>query len=207
MYKHKNCGNNLSREGKMELKAENKFITFIKRFGYYILGGIIVLALILTATLVGVFANKHAPAVDVDTNPLVFGLPTNGASVIKDFSDTKLQFNETLNKWEAHYSVDLAGDDLNVLAVLDGKVSSVDYKYMSGYTVTIAHTDGFESVYASLDESVQVKAGDTVSKGQILGQMSTSAAGESTYGAHLDFTLKQNGKEVDPNNYIALQNK
>ena len=78
---------------------------------------------------------------------------------------------------------------------------------MSGYTVTIAHADGFESVYASLDENVQVKAGDTVSKRQILGQMSTSAAGESTYGAHLDFTLKQNGKEVDPNNYIALQNK
>ena len=74
----------------MELKAENKFITFIKRFGYYILGGIIVLALILTATLVGVFANKHTPAVDVDTNSLVFGLPTNGASVINDFSDTKL---------------------------------------------------------------------------------------------------------------------
>lgn len=190
----------------MELKAENKFISFMKRFGYYILGGVVLLAVILTATLVSVFSN-NAPVVDVDTAPLVFGLPTNGAAVIKDYSDTKLQFNETLNKWEAHFSVDLAGEDTAVLSVLDGTVSSVDYKYMSGYVVTIDHADGFSSVYASLDENVDVKVGDKVAKGQKIGSMSTSAVGEATYGTHLDFTLKQNGVEVDPNNYISLQNK
>lgn len=190
----------------MELKAENKFISFVKRFGYYILGGIVLLALVLTATLVSVFANKGA-VVDVDTAPLVFGLPTNGATIIKDYSDTKLQFNETLNKWEAHFSVDLTGDDTSVLSVLDGTVSDVSYKYMSGYIVTIDHADGFSSVYASLDENVEVKEGDKVSKGQKIGTMSTSAVGEAGYGAHLDFTLKQNGVEVDPNNYISLQNK
>lgn len=190
----------------MELKAENKFITFVKRFGYYILGGILLLALILTVTLVSVFSNT-APTVDVDTAPLVFGLPTNGATVIKDYSDTKLQFNETLNKWESHFSVDLVGDDTSVLAVLDGTVSGVDYRYMAGYVITIDHADGFSSVYASLDENVNVKVGDSVVKGQKIGEMSTSAVGESTYGTHLDFTLKQNGVEVDPNNYISLQNK
>lgn len=190
----------------MELKAENKFIAFVKRFGYYILGGIALLALILTVTLVSVFSN-NSPVVDVDTAPLVFGLPTNGAAVIKDYADNKLQFNETLNKWEVHYSVDLTGDDTTVLSVLDGTVSAVDYKYMSGYVVTIDHANGFSSVYASLGENVDVKVGDTVTKGQKIGEMSTSAVGEASYGSHLDFTLKQNGVEVDPNNYISLQNK
>lgn len=189
----------------MELKAENKFSTFMKRFGRYIFGGVILLALILAVTLASVFAN--GAAVDVDTAPLVFGLPTNSATIIKDYSDAKLQYNETLNKWESHFSVDLAGSDTSVLAVLDGTVSSVEYKYMFGYVVTIDHADGFTSVYASLDENVDVKEGDKVSKGQKIGEMSTSAVGESTYGAHLDFTLKQNGVEVDPNNYISLQNK
>lgn len=189
----------------MELKAENKFITFMKRFGYYILAGVVLLAVILTAVLVGVHSNQSV--VDVGTEPLVFGLPTNSASVIKDYSDTKLQFNETLNKWEAHFAVDLAGEDTAVLSVLDGTVSDVSYKYMSGYIVTIDHADGFSSVYASLDENVDVKKGDKVTKGQKIGNMSTSAVGEAGYGAHLDFTLKQNGVEVDPNNYISLQNK
>lgn len=190
----------------MELKGENKFVTFVKKFGYYILGGIVLLAVILTVTLVSIFANKTT-TVDVDTSPLVFGLPTNGATVIKDYSDAKLQFNETLNKWEAHFSVDLTGDDMAVLSVLDGTVSSVDYKYMSGYVVTIDHADGFSSIYASLDENLNVKVGDKVAKGQKIGEMSTSAVGEASYGSHLDFTLKQNGVEVDPNNYISLQNK
>lgn len=192
----------------MEIKKENKFYTFIKRFGAYILAAFVVILIAVTATVAGVLTsrNKNNP-VDVVTNPISFGLPVANASVIKDFSDTKLQFNETLKKWEAHFSVDLASDDLAVMAVADGTVADVFYKYMDGYCVTIQHADGFTSVYASLDENVDVKKGDTVTKGQQIGQMSASAAGESSYGAHVDFSLYQNGKSVDPNNYISLQNK
>ncbi len=193
----------------MEIKKENRFKTFIKRFGAYILAAFVVILIAATATVAGVLTsrNNNDNPVDVVTEPISFGLPVASASVIKDFSDTKLQFNETLKKWEAHFSVDLTGGDLNVMAVADGTVADVFYKYMDGYCVTIQHKDGFTSVYTSLDENVDVKKGDTVNKGQKIGQMSTSAAGESSYGAHVDFSLYQNGKSVDPNNYISLQNK
>lgn len=192
----------------MEIKKENKFGAFFKRFGAYIIAAIVVLLIAAAATVAGVLtSNTNKGSQEVTTQPLVFGLPAANATVIKDFSDTKLQYNETLKKWEAHFSVDLASEDPTVMSVLDGTVADVFYKYMDGYTVTIQHDDGFMSVYTSLDENVDVKKGDKVTKGQKIGQMSTSAAGESTYGAHLDFSLYQNGKSVDPNNYISLQNK
>lgn len=190
----------------MEIRKENKFHAFVKKFGLYIIAGVAVVIIAITATLVGVLTKPNS-TVDVDTKPLSFGLPALDATVIKDYSDTKLQYNETLNKWEAHFSVDLASEDPTVMAVLDGTVTDVSYKYMTGYTVTIEHADGFVSVYSSLAENVAVAEGDAVTKGQKIGEMSTTAAGEATYGAHLDFSLLQNGEEVDPNDYISLQNK
>lgn len=190
----------------MEIRKENKFHAFVKKFGLYIIAGVAVVIIAVAATLVGVLTKQDTP-VDVSTQPLSFGLPALDASVIKDYSDTSLQYNETLNKWEAHFSVDLSSEDPTVMAVLDGTVTDVSYKYMTGYTVTIEHADGFVSVYSSLAEDVAVQEGEAVTKGQKIGEMSTSAAGEATYGAHLDFTLLQNGQEVDPNDYISLQNK
>ena len=197
----------MGKEEKMEIRKDNKFYTFVKRFGIYILAAFIVLAVAITATVVGVVTSKKDNPVDVGNQPLSFGLPVANSTIIKDYSDTKLQFNETLDKWEAHLSVDLTSEDPAVMAVLDGTVSDVYYKYMSGYTIEIEHADGFKSIYSSLDENVEVKKGDKITKGQKIGKMSTSAAAESTYGAHLDFTLMLNGQEVDPNNYISLQNK
>ncbi len=192
----------------MEIKKQNKFFTFFKRFGAYIIAGVAIVVIVIAATLVGVLSNRKTnDDHPVDTTPLVFGLPTTNASVIKDFNNTKLQYNETLNKWEAHYSVDLTSEDSTVMSVLDGTVTDVFYKYMSGYIVSIKHDDGFVSVYSSLDENVDVKKGDVVKKGQKIGSMSTSAAGEASYGKHVDFSLYKDGESVDPNNYISLQNK
>lgn len=197
----------MSEEGKMEIRSDNKFITFIKRFGLYILGGFVILAIIISAIVAGVMANKNNPSTEVTTEPISFSLPMNDASIIKDFSDTNLQFNETLNKYEAHLSVDLTSEDPTVMAIADGTVTDVSYKYLTGYTVTITHSDGFVSVYSSLDENVDVKEGDSVKKGTKIGSISTSAAGEASYGDHLDLTIYLNNEEVDPNNYLSLQEK
>ena len=78
---------------------------------------------------------------------------------------------------------------------------------MLGNVVEIKHSDGFVSIYSSLDKNIDVQKGDQVQKGQKIGTISNSAASEAGYGNHLDFTLLQDGKEVDPNNYISLQNK
>ncbi len=194
----------------MEIRKDNKFITFFKRFGLYILGGLIIVAVIVTATVAGTLANRgdeQGPSVNVTTQPISFGLPMNEAVIIRDYSGELLQYNETMEKYQSHCAVDLTSEDPTVMAVADGTVVDTDYRYLQGYSVTIEHKDGFVSVYSSLDENLQVAVGDTVTKGQAIGTISTSAANEASYGAHLELTLYQNDEKVDPNSYISLQSK
>lgn len=63
-----------------------------------------------------------------------------------------------------------------------------------GNTVMINHGNGLITKYAHLS-SVSVGAGETVGKGQAIGQM--GATGRA-YGTHLHFIVEQNGKAVNP---------
>ena len=70
-----------------------------------------------------------------------------------------------------------------------------------GNGVIVAHADGFESEYCHLARSsVRVKPGDLVKSGQVLGNVGLSG---NTEFAHLHFTLRQNGKVIDPFAYGA----
>ncbi len=145
--------------------------------------------------------------VPVVTDPLVFALPMNSPTIIKDFSATRLQYNATLDCWEAHKAVDLTSSDLNVYSVLDGKVLSVEYDFLEGYVVKVEHSDGFISEYGSLSENVLVKQGDEIKKGDQIGKASTTASNSSSYGNHTEFSLYKDNEKIDPNNYLELENK
>ncbi len=187
----------------MEIGKKNAFVEFLKKYGIYCIVGLVIFAVALTFTLVATLGNS----VQTGGGPLNFRLPMDNATVIKDFSDTELQNNETLNQWEAHLSVDLTSETGDVYSVLDGTVASVDYSYSDGYTITINHSDGFTSIYSSLAEEVQVKEGDKVSAGQKIGKAAETASSELDLGTHLHFTLLLNDDHVDPNNYLDLQEK
>lgn len=221
----------------MEAKKSNKFMDFMRRYGAYIFAGILIVVIGVSLGIVysqntnqsvvdvsnddkGKDSDKEnedpdkKPDVDpekpdepVDADPLKFGLPMQNATIIKDFTDKKLEYNATLDRWEAHFYIDMTSSDLNVYTVLDGKVLSVDYDYLTGYVVKVQHDDGFVSCYASLNDKVLVKAGDMVKKGDKLGVASSMANASSKYGDHLEFTLLKDNKKVDPNNYLDLQNK
>ncbi len=187
----------------MEIKKENKVVDFLKRYGVYVVVGVVVFAVALTFTLLATLNSSVQTGVD-NAN---FVMPMTDASIVKDYSDTNLQYNETLNQWEAHMSVDLTSESSDVFAVLGGTVTSVDYQYLDGYIVTIDHGNGFVSIYSSLAENVDVEENDRVSAGQKIGSASESASGELEQGAHLHFTLMLNDEYVDPNDYLNLQLK
>ena len=94
-----------------------------------------------------------------------------------------------------------------MMSIYDGTVTSVENDFLLGNVVTIEHGNGLVSVYASLDDSVKVSVGDVVKTGQVIGNAGSTASSESADGVHLDFSMLLNGEEVDPNNYLALQNK
>lgn len=192
--------------------SKERFLTFFKKYGYYCIAGLLVVAIGLTVVLA---TTSDAPAtitpsdeiIDVGAQGLSWGLPMNDFSVLKAYSDSELQYNQTLNQWESHKSYDLTSSDLAVYSVANGTITSVEEDYLLGTIITITHSDGFVTCYASLDPNVPVKTGDTVEKGQQIGQASDSAESESEDGKHLHFEMLKNGKKVDPSNYLNLSNK
>ena len=204
----------------MEIKQKGRFVEFFKSYGAVLVSVLLIVAIAVTLLIVGLSPSTDYKAPDTNINvpveeektpvtssPIVYGLPMNNASVIKDFSNTELQYNQTLNRWEAHFSVDLMSVDTEVMSIYNGKVTSVENDFLMGNIVTIEHDNGLVSVYASLDDNIKVAVGDAVTTGQVIGHASTTASSESADGAHLDFSMLLNGEEVDPNNYLALQNK
>ncbi len=187
----------------MEINKENKFKRFFKRFGALTLSCVFALAIALTVALTVTGGEEE----EVSTTAMTFALPMTDAVIVKDYADDRLQYNSSLNRWEIHLSIDLTSDDLTVYSVCDGVVSSIDNNSLEGYVITIEHDDGFVSVYSSLSSNVLVEEGDTVTAGQAIGEADSSATNESQSGSHLHFTLYKDGLEVDPNNYLDLQNK
>ena len=71
-----------------------------------------------------------------------------------------------------------------------------------GNYVMIQHSNGDVTVYAHLyQDTITVRAGDTVSQGQVIGK--TGSSGCST-GAHLHFEVRVNGQRVDPLQYVSV---
>lgn len=137
-----------------------------------------------------------------------FIMPIKNGTIIKDYSNSMLKYNATLNHWESHKAVDIKGeDDADVLCVMDGKVVGIEDIYLLGKVVTIEHSNSLRTVYASLDEEVNVELNQKIKAGEKIGKVSTSAKGETAEGPHLHFEVHQNGKKVDPNLYLENSNK
>lgn len=187
----------------MRIEKSGRFVEFIKKYAMYLVVGVVIFMVAMTFTIVAATSGS----VPANTSVLEFRLPMTNATIVKDFSNTELQNNETLNQWEAHLAVDFSAESADVFSVLDGRVMTIDYSYLDGYTVAIQHDGGFVSIYSSLQENVAVKVGDSVSAGQKIGAVGDSASGELELGPHLHFTMKLNDKFVDPNDYLDLQQK
>ena len=125
-----------------------------------------------------------------------------------DDSENLFVFNQTLDVWSAHRAVDLKGSSGSaVLAIRDGTVTETGFTYGYGNYVKVDHGDGIVATYASLGETLQVKAGDVVTKGAQLGVISQSASYEMADGEHLHLAMTLDGKAINPWNYIPLPDK
>lgn len=88
------------------------------------------------------------------------------------------------------------GQDISAAA--DGTVSVAEYTNNHGDYVVIEHGNGYQTLYAHLDE-IKVKAGETVTIGQTIGTMGDTG---STEGVNLYFELIRNGRQLNPMNYM-----
>ena len=168
---------------------------------------IILCATIIAVNMGGRKSNINNATVAVGTTPITYIAPMENASLVKDFSNKELQYNDTLKQWEIHKALDLTSDiSNNVLAIANGTVTNVYTNYLEGGVIEITHDNGIKSVYKSL-EDVSVKNGDYVTAGDVIASISTSMARELNTGNHLHFEMYKNNISIDPNNYIDFSNK
>ena len=104
-----------------------------------------------------------------------------------------------------HNGVDLAANAIEVKSPADGVVDVGAIKNDScGGTIIISHAGGYKTGYCHM-QKITVKPGDNVKQGQVIG-ISGGGKGDigrgRSDGRHLHFTLRKDGKVVDPMDYI-----
>ena len=213
-----------------------KVKAFFKKYMYYMIMGVCILAIgamITVAAVVGTKDNNpdQTPGnldqgtvtppddevvtppddddtpVDTDPDPIVFTMPVSGGTLVKDYTMDTLVWSTTLKQYQVHNGIDFGGEEgAKVLAVYDGVVLSVSYDALNCNVVTIDHGDGLVTSYSSLSEPA-VTVGQIIKQGNELGTISTSATSEMSDGAHVHFSVTLNGAVVSPYDYFAEGDK
>ena len=136
--------------------------------------------------------------------PWKTGKPVNGELVI-DYAMDCLCYNPTTRDWRVHDGMDyVAAAGTPVVAAAEGTVYTIYEDETMGTTVVIRHEDGYVTTYASLDKNVPVSVGQSVSLGQTIGYVGTTAMLETALGEHVHFSVTCNGVYVDPETFWNL---
>ncbi len=133
---------------------------------------------------------------------LQFQAPVAG-EIIKDYAMETLVYSETLDEWCTHSGIDIEAEKSSVVAAAEkGTVESIKSDPRYGLTVTIAHSNGFKTVYSNLLTTEFVKEGEQVEKGQNIATVGETASFEVADRSHLHFEMYQDGVAVNPTIYF-----
>ncbi len=126
-----------------------------------------------------------------------YAAPLTG-EIIAHYSPEQPVYSYTLKDWRTHSGIDVAAAaGSQVLNVCEGVVETVVTDDLMGNTVTVRHTDGKLSRYASLD-TVTVQEGQLVALGDAVGTVGKTMLLECGETDHLHYELWENDKPTDP---------
>ena len=159
-----------------------------------------------------VSVNKPAKPTE-STQPTDAAVPTAGkmttcapveGEVLAEYAMECLAYNQTTRDWRVHNGVDIAAEaGTKVVAAADGQVYTVYEDDQMGHTVVIRHDNGYVTKYSSLSGDIKVTPGETVTMGQTIGTVGTTALMETALGDHVHFSVTCDGEAVDPAEFIG----
>lgn len=141
----------------------------------------------------------------VDPTPTVqtVGMPLETYELATPHNKNALIYFPSLRIWQTHIGTDFKAElGTNVLSVLDGTVESVGSDPLDGNFVVVKHSDNRTTYYKSLD-AVNVKKGDAVTKGFVLGTVGNTMKIESHLGPHLHFEMTVDSETVNPADFLT----
>lgn len=131
--------------------------------------------------------------------------PVTGNTVASYAMDC-LSYNQTTRDWRVHNGMDIAAPaGTQVVAAADGVVYTTYTDDSYGTTVVIRHEDGYTTQYASLAEDLLVKAGESVTMGQAIGCVGSTALLENALGDHVHFSVTCQDIQMDPAEFLSLE--
>ncbi len=137
----------------------------------------------------------------------ILTMPIENCSIGLGFSKTQLVFLPTNQHWATHEGVDFnAAVGTKVMSVFGGVVKEVTTDQLYATSVVIAHDGGYTSTYRLLD-NVSLKVGDKLSKGDVIGVVSSSGAYECASESHIHYELAKNGELINPMDFMPEGNK
>ncbi|PZU89026.1 MULTISPECIES: M23 family metallopeptidase [Chryseobacterium] len=121
---------------------------------------------------------------------------SRGISVTSPYGD---RVHPIFRTSRMHNGIDLKAHYENVYAVMDGTVTETGWDSKGGGNfIKVKHYERFETAYLHLSE-IYYRAGEFVKAGYIIAKSGNS--GNST-GAHLHFSVRENGKYINPAHFL-----
>ena len=138
-----------------------------------------------------------------EENIISFSMPVVG-EIIKNYSDTQLQYSATYGDMRLHTGIDIAcKNGTFVSACAAGTVKDIMEDSVLGNCIVIDHGNSITVKYASL-EDIKVKKGDKVNIGDIIGGIGTIPS-ECSDETHLHLEVFKNEKSVNPLKTFGLE--
>lgn len=129
-------------------------------------------------------------------------MPVTG-EVINPYSNGELVKSETLGVWKTHDGADIAAEQgAAVSSCMKGKVTEINNDPLWGVCVVIDHGDGVFGHYYGLAQTLNVKVGQEVKMGEIIGQVGDTAEIECKLDSHLHFGIVKDGAWIDPIEFV-----
>lgn len=122
-----------------------------------------------------------------------------GEKVVREYSEKQPSYSKTLDVWEIHKGLDISADSgYEVKSLLDGKVVNVFKDDKHGISVKVESSNNVVVVYSNLDEKTNVKKGQEVTEGQVLGTIGDTTSVESEDGTHVHIEAFKGNEYIDP---------
>lgn len=129
----------------------------------------------------------------------LFQNPISGSLVIT--SRFGHRFHPVSGQKKKHLGIDIRAKDKVVYPIDDGMITAVKYSPVLGISITIQHSNGYQSVYGHLDR-INVLKNTAVSP---LSPIGRSGSTGNVTGEHLHLTIKKDGTAIDPEPLLHLK--
>lgn len=129
-----------------------------------------------------------------------------GNQVLKEYSGTTPVKSETFGDYRTHNGTDFKSEEgASVHMITTGVVNGIKTDEIMGGIIVTENNDGSVTTYCGVKPSEGLKIGVHLSAGDVIGTVG-SIAGEAKDGAHLHLEISENGKPVNPEEFLNKHN-